>query len=238
MCRFAPYFLFLFPTVFGVTTSDVVNLINPFWSTPDGGNIADQFAASVVGVDSTATTYSIGCASNINATKKLCDEEFFKLVYTQGPTSMHFSKNYSSPGCKYSDCDTITVSLTGDYKYASTLALVVTATEIYIEGDDPGIYNSYANTVLSTTTSTQSFITTDTLSTYAATWHAIPITGGLEKLTGQPPSITPAATLRSSSTGAAETAVSSSKPSGGSQLAPNGHWLVGVILVTMGYSAL
>jgi hypothetical protein len=30
--------------------SDVVNLINPLWATPGGGNIASSLAASVVGV--------------------------------------------------------------------------------------------------------------------------------------------------------------------------------------------
>jgi hypothetical protein len=157
------------------------------------------------------------------------------MIFTQGSTSMHWSMSGDDPSNTLSvhSCGPKIARLTSfviryfsaAYTFSSTLADVVTATELVTQGDEGG---SFANTQYSATTSTQSVVYTYTSG--EATWYPIPITGGLEKL-----SITPAATLGSSTSTPTGTGTAvSSVSSGAAQAQGPKTWAVVAVVGSVG----
>ncbi|KAH9224441.1 hypothetical protein DL95DRAFT_378045 [Leptodontidium sp. 2 PMI_412] len=168
------------------SSSKVLNIINPLFALPSGKNSTGPLGASIVGVDATATTYLIGCNGLYSHTKNCGWSTAPPNLVTQGSTSEHFS---------YTDSNEFGESLTftGDYTYASTLAPIATGT--FSVGDVRISYEEQTTTT-NYVSSTFSEATTET----SATWYVIPITAGLEKLNQ--------ATTTTGSVGAQSTATS------------------------------
>ncbi|KAG4427404.1 hypothetical protein IFR05_017114 [Cadophora sp. M221] len=150
------------------SSTKVLNFINPLFALPSGKNSTGPLAASIIGVDATATTYQIGCNGLISHTKNCGWSTAPPNVVTQGSASEHFV---------YLETNAFGESLTirGDYTYLSTLAPLVTGTfsvsRVRISYEEQTTTSNYYS-------STFSEATTDA----SATWYVIPITAGLEKL--------------------------------------------------------
>ncbi|CZS89860.1 uncharacterized protein RAG0_01095 [Rhynchosporium agropyri] len=147
----------------------IFNVINPIFAQPSGKNVTGPLGASIVGVDSTATTYQIGCNGNINHTKPCGWDTPPFWYFTQGPTEEHFTisdREKSGEG----------ITIQGDYTFSSTLAPTITGafqlTQVVVSN-----YDITTTTDLSTLPS-YSEETVDV----SATWYAIPVTAGWEKL--------------------------------------------------------
>jgi len=149
----------------------IVNLLNPFWALPDGENSTRGLGASVVNVDSIATTYAVSC----DATAELVPgptpitcvwETVGPQLFTQWGTSQFFALSFTG-------FDDVT-SYQGDYTFSSTLAPIITGTFTFSVAESEATRGS---DVIPATT--QASLYTGTSS---ATWYAIPITAGEEKL--------------------------------------------------------
>ncbi|KAK0109830.1 hypothetical protein ONS95_002501 [Cadophora gregata] len=167
----------------------IVNLINPLWALPDGENSTRGLGASVVNVDSTATTYAISC----DATAELVPgptpitciwETVGAQVFTQWETSLQFSHSFTG-------FDDVT-SYEGDFKFPSTLAPSVTGTFTLSVAAQIGVTQDEGTITAMTRTSLQT-------GTTSATWYAILITAGGEKLAAASSSRTASGTASSAS---------------------------------------
>ncbi|PVH88671.1 hypothetical protein DL98DRAFT_508572 [Cadophora sp. DSE1049] len=152
----------------------IVNLINPLWALPDGENSTRGLGASVVNVDSTATTYAVSC----DATAELVPgptpitciwETVGPQVFTQWETSQHFALSFTG-----FDDVAGSSSYEGDYTFPSTLAPTITGTFTLSVAESEVTRGE--ETIPATT---QTRLQTGTTS---ATWYAISITAGEEKL--------------------------------------------------------
>lgn len=220
-------------TVVAENQSAVVNIINPLWAPFKNHhgviigdpNYASAFAASVVGVNSAETTYSIGCKPNASTTNLqnyvvACTSDLLNGIFiTQNPTNLHFSLANGIP--------TSTISFSANYIFSSTLAETVTATETAIEGDasiSPSEFDNYPTGAPATTDISGGTRTIAPGGNSTATWFPLPITGGIEHLS----TITPAANLESSAASSASPS-STSTPSGGSRSVKTSYYFVAVI---------
>ncbi|KAH7409190.1 hypothetical protein BKA64DRAFT_389646 [Cadophora sp. MPI-SDFR-AT-0126] len=165
----------------------IVNLINPLWALPNGKNSTRGLGASVVDVDSTATTYAVSC----DATAELVPgptpitciwETVGPQMFTQWETSLHFT--LSTTGLND------VASYEGDYTFPSTLAPTITGTFTLSVAESEAIQ---AGETIPATTRTR--LQTGTT---PATWYAIPITAGEEKLASALSSRTTTGTTSSS----------------------------------------
>ncbi|KAL2068938.1 hypothetical protein VTL71DRAFT_15276 [Oculimacula yallundae] len=146
----------------------VLNIINPIFALPRGKNATGPLGASIVGVENSTTTYQIGCNSLVNHTRFCGWSTAPPFLVTQDSTSQHFTwANTGDSG--------ESVTIQADYTFSSTLAPTITGTFSLVNVE---ISNLDIETMTDYVTSTFSDTTLDP----EATWYAVPVTGGLEKL--------------------------------------------------------
>ncbi|KAJ5860420.1 uncharacterized protein N7529_007730 [Penicillium soppii] len=124
-------------------------------------------AASVAGINSHITTYEISCLSN--APKSVCHIET-PWTLIQGSTTFSFTGQYTA--ATTGKVGTVTVSRHFDCSFTSTSVSASCSFQYQVTGSNSGVEYSTA-----TSTSTTS------LPTKSMKYYAMPVTGGVSKLT-------------------------------------------------------
>ncbi|KAM6482535.1 hypothetical protein HDV62DRAFT_390568 [Trichoderma sp. SZMC 28011] len=157
--------------------STTVDLLLPY-------TLRHAYFGSVIGADSTATTYAYGCAPGLNGIKPDDEDCGFghSQTVTQGPSTWLYTSSYT--------VEEGSVTLSGHCKLSSAVDLGSCTVYTYATSTD-GSATSY------TSSSTQPFLTFQV---------PVTITAGLEKLKATPgASATDSSTPAPTSTGASET---------------------------------
>lgn len=153
------------------TTSSVTSTTKPYlgagfdWATRIPNY--QSTAASIAGITSHITTYEISCQSN--APKSICQIET-PWTLIQGSTTFSFTGKYTASTT--ASVGTVTVARDFDCSFTSTSVSASCEFSYQITG-------SHSGTDYSTASSTS----TTSLPTSSMKYYAMPVTGGLEKLT-------------------------------------------------------
>ncbi|KAG4427403.1 hypothetical protein IFR05_017113 [Cadophora sp. M221] len=149
----------------------VVNLVNPLWALPNGENSTNGLGASVVNVDSTATTYAVSC----DATAELVQgptpisciwETVEPQIFTLWESSLLFTIRTTG----FEDVATYN----GEYNFPFPLAPTITGTfSLSIAASQ--VTQAGETIPAQTSTALQTGV-------MDATWYRIPVTAGEEKL--------------------------------------------------------
>jgi len=213
--------------VSGNTVVDLLCLGDSSIGESDINVVGGVLEGSIIGVDSTATTYEVNCALTTSVPFPFTTPSCVggaKVTVTQGPNTAFVSQVYVTSstsqdyrgGCTYSNTETATCSIT--LAFSGTLSGKSTATSF-------------------TTTSSG----VDASPSNAPLYYPVTITAGLEEASSSQATTTATASsssTKSSTSGSTATPTLSNTSSGVKQAIVKGKWVLLSALVTIVYSAL